>query len=87
MLAEFEAAVVGQFRPNDHVERVRAKFPSARQRGVDVGRFVAYLDELLNEDMELGKEIAESEKLERFKAGLIRREAGQRLTKKRNRWR
>mmetsp|Transcript_14200 Transcript_14200/g.20644 ORF Transcript_14200/g.20644 Transcript_14200/m.20644 type:complete len:256 (-) Transcript_14200:244-1011(-) len=70
-LESFEEALRLQFRPQDHVERVRAQLRSARQRGADVGRFIDYLDNLF---MQLGDEIADSEKLDRFKSGLTGRE-------------
>jgi len=70
-LEDFEQALRGQFEPHDHIERVRAKLRNARQRGPNVTRYVDYLDELF---MQLGEFISDSEKLERFKAGLTGRE-------------
>mmetsp|Transcript_21036 Transcript_21036/g.30585 ORF Transcript_21036/g.30585 Transcript_21036/m.30585 type:complete len:290 (+) Transcript_21036:69-938(+) len=70
-LEEFEHALQAQFQPHDHIERVRARLRTARQRGTDVGSFIDYLDDLF---MQLGDQIDDSEKLERFKAGLTGRQ-------------
>mmetsp|Transcript_2190 Transcript_2190/g.8559 ORF Transcript_2190/g.8559 Transcript_2190/m.8559 type:complete len:124 (-) Transcript_2190:1029-1400(-) len=48
-----------------------ARLRTTRQRGNDVGSFVNYLEDIF---MQLGDQIADSEKLERFKAGATGRE-------------